>query len=185
MNAMARPHSTLTLEQYLEFEKTSDIKHEYVGGELYAFAGASDRHNRIALNIASSLLGATRGGPCQVFASDVKCQVAEDTIYYPDVMVTCDPRDSDPYVKRHPSLVVEVLSPSTWGTDIREKLHAYKQVESLQAYLIASQDNLDIIGYWRDADGVWQREDVVHRGTVTLPFLDVEMKLEDIYEGVF
>lgn len=182
---MQKPPGLLTIDEYLEFEKTSDVKHEYVGGEIFAFAGAYDRRNRIALNIASYLIGATRRGPCQMLASDVKCQVAEDTIYYSDVMVTCDPNDNDPYVKRHPCLVVEVLSPNTWSTDVREKLHSYKQVESHQAYLIASQDNLDIIRYWRDAESNWQREDIVHHGNVSLPFLDVEMTLDEIYEGVF
>jgi Uma2 family endonuclease len=102
----------LSAEDYLALEQTSDIKHEYVAGQVFAMVGARDTHNTVALNIASRLMERLRGGPCCVFISDVKLRVeAADAFYYPDVFVTCDPRNIEPYFKRYPSVIVEVLSP--------------------------------------------------------------------------
>ena len=93
------------VEDYLAGELTSGVRHEYVGGQLYAMAGASSEHNIISLNVAFALRSHLRGKPCQVFVADVKVKVLiadEEIFYYPDVMVTCDPRDTDRYFKRFP-----------------------------------------------------------------------------------
>ena len=94
------PHSLLTVEEYLGMEETASVRHEYVGGMVYAMVGATKRHNRIALDIATRLLVAARGGPCHVYV--------EAVIYYPDVMVACGTGDDDPLVEDAPCLVVEV-----------------------------------------------------------------------------
>ena len=108
-------HARLTYisyEDYLAYEQHSGDKHEYVAGQIYAMVGTTDRHNLIALNIASYVRTQLRGSPCRVFMSDVKVRIEmADASYYPDVFVTCDGRDQDPYVKHYPCLVVEVLSP--------------------------------------------------------------------------
>ena len=87
----ATPHGYVTVEEYLELEKTSSVKHEYVAGEIHAMVGASRRHNRIAVNILRRLADAAEGGPCRVYISDMKLRAAEDVFYYPDVMVACVP----------------------------------------------------------------------------------------------
>ncbi len=85
----ATPHGPLTVEEYLKLEESAAIRHEYVGGEVYAMVGASRRHNEIVSNVSGILCNAARGGPCRVYSSDFKLRVAADVIYYPDVMVAC------------------------------------------------------------------------------------------------
>jgi Uma2 family endonuclease len=115
----------LSLEDYLDFEEQSATRHEFVAGQIHALAGASRRHNRIAGNIFARLLAAARGTPCRVYMSDVKLKVADDVVYYPDVMVACGPPGEHPHLETEPCVVVEVLSPGTEQIDRREKLLAY------------------------------------------------------------
>lgn len=180
----ARPGRLLTVDEYLDFEESSDVRHEYVDGELYAFAGASWWHNRIAMNIASRLLAAAGDGPCTVFHADMKLRATERVFYYPDVMVTCDPAEvGNPFVI-HPCLVVEVLSPTTEAIDRREKLLAYHAMETLQAYLVVASDDRRVVRQWRDEDGVWQRADIIGDGTAPIPCPEMTLALSEIYRGV-
>jgi Uma2 family endonuclease len=140
---MAQPtasHDSLTVEEYLQLEESATVRHEYVGGEIFAMVGATKRQNRIVGNIFARLWGVARGGDCRVYSEGVKLRVAEDVIYYPDVMVACGPEGEDPLVEDDPCLVVEVVSPRTETTDRREKLAAYKRMPGLRAYLIVAQD---------------------------------------------
>src|SRR5437660_9009490 len=130
----------LSVAEYLAGERDSDVRHEYVDGQVYAMAGASDRHNRIALNIASRLNEHLVNDECEAFVSDMKIKVEEALYYYPDVVVTCDPPGGDAYFRTQPRLIVEVTSPSTERVDRYEKLHAYRRIESLQEYVLVSQD---------------------------------------------
>src|SRR3954464_8722789 len=117
-------HDSIGVEDYLEGEKVSEVRHEYIGGVVYAMAGASDEHNAIALTLASRLRAHLHGKTCRAFINDMKVrlEVAQDDIfYYPDVMVACDPRDTDRYFKRFPKVVIEVLSEATERADRREK----------------------------------------------------------------
>ena len=94
---------SLSVAEYLAGELQSKERHEYLGGSVYAMAGASDTHNTISLNLASALRTHLRGGPCRVYMADLKLRLQisdEDVFYYPDVMVACDPRDTDPYARR-------------------------------------------------------------------------------------
>jgi Uma2 family endonuclease len=139
-----KPKIQVTVAEYLWGERESTVRHEYVGGEVYAMAGASDRHNRIALNIASRLNDHMAGGPCEVFISDMKIRVAPEVFYYPDVVVTCDAVGADAYFRTEPRLIVEVISPTTERIDRHEKMTAYKAVASLQEYLLVSQDEMRV-----------------------------------------
>ena len=147
------PHHPLTIEEYLKLEESATVRHEYVGGEIFAMVGATKRHNRIIGNIYGRLWGAARGGPCRVYSESVKLRVADDVIYYPDVMVACGPEGDDPLIEDDPCLVVEVVSPSTETTDRREKLAAYKRMPGLRAYLIVSQDRMWIERHFRAENG--------------------------------
>src|SRR5437870_3519929 len=100
--------ATLSVEDYLKLERSSGVKHEYVLGQVYALAGATEDHNRIALNIAAALLAAARATGCRVVGSDQKLEAGDHLYYYPDVQVLCDPTDNDPLLKRRPCVVAEV-----------------------------------------------------------------------------
>lgn len=131
---MASPQFTyLSAKQYLQKEETSDIKHEYIDGQIYAMAGASDRQVTIAGNLFALLRSHVRGSGCRVYISDMKVRIESlNRFYYPDILVTCDERDREtPAYKQFPKLIVEVLSDSTEAFDRGDKFADYQQIESL------------------------------------------------------
>jgi Uma2 family endonuclease len=132
---LPQPNGYLDPDAFLEWEKTQLEKYEYLDGQIvqvYAMVGARDAHVTVALNVASLLRERLRGGPCRVYISDMKLRVeAANAFFYPDVFVTCDPRDrAEDTCKRFPLLVVEVLSESTAGYDRGRKFAVYRQVGS-------------------------------------------------------
>jgi Uma2 family endonuclease len=171
----------LSLHDYLELEEASEIRHEYVGGMLHALAGASKRHNQIITNLITALAPVANRSGCIVHHETVKLQVADDTIYYPDFMVVCDPDDTDPLVVQHPCVVVEVVSPSSRITDRREKVMAYRRVPGLMAYLVIEQDEPVIQRHWRNPDGAWLHGSISGEGAIPIPCLDTELTFKDIY----
>ena len=178
------PHHPLTIEEYLKLEESATVRHEYVGGEIFAMVSATKRHNRIIVNITGRLWGAARGGDCRVYSESVKLRVSDDVIYYPDVTVACGPEGDDPLIEDDPCLVVEVVSPSTETTDRREKLAAYKRMPGLRAYLIVSQGRRWVESHLRSDDGVWRRGDLVDEGSFTVPCPETDLSLDEIYEGL-
>lgn len=174
----------MSVEEYLEFERNSPIKHEYVGGHLYAMVGVSRRHSRISLNIASRLLAGTQGGPCRVHQSDMQVPVPDGPFYYPDVVVACGPEPEDPYLEDNPCLLVEVLSPNTASIDRREKLLSYRRLPGLRAYLIVEQDEAMVECHFRDGNGRWQTE-IVEQGSIPVPCPPgAQLSLAEVYEGL-
>ncbi|NJK64618.1 MAG: Uma2 family endonuclease [Synechococcaceae cyanobacterium SM2_3_1] len=178
------PH--LSFPEYLAQEQASLIRHEYVDGQIFAMTGASENHNLIALAIASRLRAHLRGSGCRVFISDMKVCIesAGQATYYPDVMVVCDPQDDDPYVKRQPVLIVEILSPSTAATDRREKLVNYAKLPTLQEYVLVAQDEIRVEAY-RFAAGEWfckSFQDLDQE--VQLSSVNLSLPLQTIYEDI-
>lgn len=173
--------------EYLAFEETSPFRHEYVGGEAYAMSGGTQRHNRISGNTYISLSQALKSKPCQVFMNDVKLHVARDrAYYYPDVMVTCAEQVSaanESQVVNDPVLVIEVLSPSTEGTDRREKLHAYRHLTSLQEYALISQDTQRVEIYRRHGDINWLYITFEPGDTVEFTSVGLNLPIADLYAG--
>ena len=155
---MAAPQRTgISGDEYLAWESEQEGKHEFLGGEIFAMVGASDRHVTIALNLASAIRECLRGGPCRVYMSDMKLRVeAVDAWLYPDVIVTCDPadhqRDMD---KLAPILIVEILSPSTEAFDRGKKFAAYRRIPSLSEYLLVDPDSSRVELYRRNAENQW------------------------------
>ncbi len=180
----ARPVPSLSIDEYLCLEEESAFKHEYVAGEIYALAGASERHNRIATNILAQLWNAAGDGGCRVYGSDMRLRIGDDAVYYPDVQVVCDPTDSEEQYTSSPCVVVEVLSPSTQSIDKREKLLAYRRLSSLRAYVIVYRDQMRVMRYWRDKDGTWWDAEVQDQGLVIFPCPDVTLTLDQIYRGI-
>ena len=158
----------------------------YIGGILYAMAGGSDVHNLICGNFFAALHSHLRGGSCRVFMADVKTRLLihnQEIFYYPDVMVACDPRDTHPYYKRFPKVLIEVLSQATARTDRREKFGSYTQIESLQEYVLAAQDKMEITIFRRSSQ--WNPEVLLlPEEEVRLDSLKINLPLRAIYEGV-
>jgi Uma2 family endonuclease len=187
MNLAAHEHPTIPIPEYLEGEQGSDIRHEYVAGQVFAMAGAGEKHNRIAGNLFFHLRAAARGKECGVFISDMKVRVEQNNAYYyPDVMVTCDPQDTESLHKRLPCLIVEVLSPATEAIDRREKLIAYRTLPSLRYYLLVSQEKRQVEYYTRDTDNRWLIAVIEDNGSLEIfcNDLKVNFSLDDIYEDV-
>jgi Uma2 family endonuclease len=189
MGEHAVPHEPLSVEEYLKLEETSQKRHEYVAGNVYAHAGGTRRHDVICGNLFALLWNASRGGPCRVHTADRLLRASDDVIYYPDVMVVCPPEgeveDNEALFEDSPSLIVEVTSPTTEATDRREKMLAYRRIPSLRAYLIVAQESQRVERHWRDEAGRWwQAEAVGPEGVVPVPRPEVELTLEQIYEGL-
>jgi Uma2 family endonuclease len=180
----ARQVPSLRIDEYLRLEEESAVKHEYVAGTLFALAGATRRHNRIASNIIARLSAAARGRGCDVLGSDMRLRVGDEAVYYPDVQVVCDPTDTEEQYTSSPCVVIEVLSPSTETIDKREKLLAYRSLSSLQAYVIVYRDQKRVRRFWRDHDGAWWDAEVQEQGNVIFPCPEVTLTLDEIYEGV-
>ena len=178
----------INIEEYLELEQTSQIRHEYVDGEVFAMAGASEEHNFITGNIYALLRSHLRGTPCRTFASDMKIQVKvqkANIFYYPDVLVTCDPNDNEKYFKTSPTLIIEVLSNSTKTIDKREKRLNYQNIESLQEYILVSQDEIKVEVYRKDNQGNWSMQTLGKGDELYLNSIDLTLTMAEIYEDVF
>ena len=173
----------MTAEEYLSFEETAEVKHEFVDGFVFAMAGAGDAHNLISGNIFTQARLAARQSACRVYVSDMKLAVSADAYYYPDVFVTCDD-DLGTNIKHHPCFVVEVLSDSTSDIDRGEKLLNYRKLASLQAYILVSQKQKLVEVYRRLPDNSW-RHDIIEEGEIELPCLNLTLSLDEIYEDVF
>ena len=176
-----------TAADYLEGEKNSTVRHEFIDGEVYAMAGAGEAHNLIAGNVFARLRSAVRGGPCRVFISDMKLHVAAwNAFYYPDVMVVCNAADAHTHYKESPSVIVEVLSDSTAGIDQREKLLAYRTLASLREYVLIAQDKRQIDVYRRQPDGTWSLESLGEGDLLQLDSvgIGVGMSMAEVYEDV-
>ncbi len=145
----------ISAEEYLQEELVRETRNEFVNGEVYAMAGASDRHHRIAANLFTILDAHLDASECDVFITEIKLRVREDTFYYPDVFVACDKTPKSQYYREHPILIIEVASPSTRQIDRREKLNAYQQIPSVQEYVVIEQDKLHVELHRRQPNGNW------------------------------
>ncbi|MBD2261138.1 Uma2 family endonuclease [Pseudanabaena sp. FACHB-2040] len=184
---IASPHSPLTPDEYLQLEAHSLTKHEYINGEVYAMAGASDTHVTISLNLASLLRNHVRGTGCRVYISDMKARIeARNRFFYPDILVTCDPRDQETSdYKRFPKLIVEVLSGSTEAFDRGDKFADYQTLESLQEYVLINTRHQRVECFRRNEAGLWVLQYYTpDTGTFHLDSLDFTDTLAALYEDV-
>ena len=175
----------LSVDEYLTLERTSEVKHEFVGGIVYAMAGGSYTHNLIASNFLVALGPRLRGTPCKALNSDTRIRVRSAhhvRFYYPDASVICG--SSGETYQEEPRVLVEVLSPSTRRVDETEKRDAYLTVPGLQAYLLVEQDGPEVVVFRRTEQG-FARE--VYRGldaVIPLPAIQAELPLAELYEAV-
>ena len=175
----------LTSQAYLEQERLSDTKHEFCNGEIFAMSGASAAHNLITMNIGASLHGQLRKRPCRVYPSDMRVQLFDGYVY-PDVTVVCGkPEFFDTDNLRNPTVVVEVLSPSTADYDAGGKFARYRQLDSLQEYLLVAQDRAHVQHYVRQAQNRWLLSEYRDAAEFELPSIECRLSLAEIYEKVF
>jgi Uma2 family endonuclease len=172
----------MSVEAYLEFERRSEIRHEFVDGQLHAMAGESRQHYAIARNITRALEDSHPERRCEIVTEAVKVRVQERRYRYPDVVVSCDP-GTDRYFLENPCLLVEVLSESTADTDHDKILEEYMRLPSVQRYLIVSQSERRVILYKRAVDG-WRVEILTDTGEVDIPRLETSLNLHQIYAGL-
>lgn len=173
-------------EDYLAGELASRIKHEYRDGQIYAMAGATDAHITVSLNLAALLRSHIRGTGCRVFIADMKARIeSANCYYYPDVMVTCDERDQTlSTFKRHPCLIVEVLSDSTEAFDRGDKFEDYQKLESLQEYVLISQKRERVDCFRRNREGRWVLYSYKAGDKLHLDSVDFHCGIEALYEDV-
>ncbi len=176
----------ITVEAYIEGEEISEIRHEYIGGQVYAMSGGSESHNLICGNLCSAIRQHLRGKRCKVFMAGMKLRfniAADDIFYYPDLLVTCDPSDSEKYFKTKPVLIVEVLSPSTERLDRREKFLSYIGLPSLKEYVLVDQEKM-LVTLFRQVNA-WKPEHFSEgHSSLCLPSIDFKITLADVYEDV-
>lgn len=185
----AEPRRFMTPEEYLALEQESESKHEYLNGEIYAMTGASRQHNIITLNVGTSLRIQARGKPCQVYPSDMRVKVRKTTLYtYPDVSVVCgkqDLEDTGTATLLNPTVIIEVLSPSTERYDRGRKFLHYQMIDALQEYLLVAQDMVRVEQYVRQSPNQWMFTTYAQLDEViTLPSISCTLRLADIYEDV-
>ncbi len=149
----------LSAEGYLAMERASDIRHEYMDGEIFAMTGASRKHNLINGNVFASLHSQLKNRPCEIYSNDMRVKMDEAGRYvYPDIVVACDtPRFEDEQLDTllNPTLIIEVLSDSTEAYDRGGKFAAYRHLESLQEYVLIVQHEARIEHYVRQAQESW------------------------------
>ena len=176
----------LSPQAYLERERLSAIKHEYTQGEVFAMTGASPEHNLIVMNIGASLHGQLKQRPCRVYSSDQRLQL-NDGYVYPDITVVCGkPEFVDGDNLRNPTLIVEVLSPSTADYDLGGKFARYRLLNSLRNYLVVAQDRMALMLYSRQDDHRWLLADITDPAAVLdLPGIGCRLAVADVYDKVF
>jgi Uma2 family endonuclease len=180
-----------TPEQYLALERKAEYKSEYINGQIYAMPGASREHNLIAGNIFGELRALLRGKPCEAYVSDMRVKVSPTGMYtYPDVIAVCDgPRFEDEHgdTLLNPTVIVEVLSPSTEAYDRGEKFAHYRRLDSLSDYVLVSQDKARVEHYARHGNegSQWVLTEVSGLdGVLRLASIGCEVALRDVYDKV-
>jgi Uma2 family endonuclease len=186
----AAPKPSLTPEQYLEWERQAETKSEYYNGEVFAMAGGSPEHSRIAANVTGALWPQLSESPCDLYNSDLRVGVGANgqSYTYPDVTVVCGEAefaDAEKDVLLNPTVIVEVLSPGTEAWDRGGKFERYQQIAALQEYVLIAQDRPRVERYARQAAGEWLLTVTTGLDSrLSLPAIGSELKLADVYRKV-
>ncbi len=176
-------------DEYLALERISEMKNEYLDGEIFAMTGASETHNLMTLNIAGELRQQMKGRPCKVYSNDMRVRVNATGLYtYPDVIALCEEaRFEDEFMDTliNPTVIFEVLSRSTEAYDRGDKFAHYRKVESLKEYLLVSQNKCFIEHYIRQPGAHWLLSEIEGvEGTVGLPSITCKLALAEVYDKV-
>lgn len=184
-----KPQQTMSVDEYLHFEERATERHEFVNGKIFAMTGGTAAHNLISTNLLSSLRSQLKGSGCKVFIADMKVRIdATNSFYYPDVLVDCGHIDKNSVFVSKPVFIFEVLSRSTASTDRREKLLAYQQIPSLEAYLIVHQSRRRVNVYRRNHGDNWTELELDDEDCVELMYHSgqaIKIPVEEIYEEIY
>jgi Uma2 family endonuclease len=187
MMTAAKQIEMVSVAEYLSGELGSDVKHEYSGGYLYAMAGASNLHNRIASNWLLAVGRQLEGKPCEAFNSDTKVRVRFPThtrFYYPDGMVVCEPNPPDDTFQDKPVVIAEVISEATRRIDEGEKREAYLAMSTLMTYLVIETDQPRVVVHRRTDDGFIAEVYESVEAVIPLAVIEAELPLAQLYERV-
>jgi Uma2 family endonuclease len=178
------PVSLISVEEYLEGEKSSPIRHEYIDGRVFAMSGVSLRHNLLTNKLSRRLFEKLDGTNCATFTTEVKVAANPTIYYYSDIAVTCSPIRQDEYICPDPILLIEIISPSTEQIDRREKARSYKEIESLREYVIVEQVRQAVELHRRSNTGEWEILQFSQGDQIYLVSIDLTLSLEDLYSGI-
>jgi Uma2 family endonuclease len=182
---MGQPQPTFSLADFLAWEETQAERHEFVRGEVFAMVGARRVHGIVSLNVAASLKGQLRGSPCRVFNESMKLRVADDVLFYPDVFVTCDRDDlRTEQVFNAPTVVVEVLSPSTQAYDRGQKFTWYRRLASLREYLLVDPDTRELQLFRRGTNGLFTLHDLTGAPQVEFTSIGCTLPADEVFDGL-
>ena len=185
----AIPKTKLTPEEYLEFERKSEERHEYFGGEIFAMSGAKRNHNKIVGNLSGLIWQHLKGKRCEFYPTDMRVFVPATGLYiYPDLVVVCgEPQFQDDVFDTllNPVLLIEVLSDSTEGYDRGKKFQHYRSIESLQEYILVSQTEARVEKYVRHGDGFWLLSEAVGNDSeIEFSSIECTLRLAEIYDKI-
>ncbi|AFY61189.1 Uma2 family endonuclease [Synechococcus sp. PCC 6312] len=186
MIAVPNQPPKLTPTEYFAWEEQQLHRHEYINGEVYAMSGGTRNHSRIALKFGALLDNHLSNSSCQVFNSDCRVKIVETNDYiYPDVSVSCDPRDktTDQYIT-YPCIIIEVLSDSTEAYDRGKKFFRYRQNPQLQDYVLVSSQEIAIDLYRKNSNDHWEIINYRPGDTVELQSVNLSFPIEQVYRGI-
>ena len=172
----------ISVEQYLELEKASEERHEYVDGQLRLMAGESIDHEQIILNLVEKLRPIARAKGCRFLTKTIKAKVRGSKYRYPDVMIVCTPR-LDKYIEDSPCFLLEVVSPNSDSVDRGEKLEEYTKLESVQRYVLLEQNRIFATVYWREENS-WLVDFLESHDWLQVPCLETRVRLSELYNEV-
>ena len=182
MVAQDEPAPTMTVEEYLVLEEAAEVKHEYVHGYVYAMAGGTIDHDRIAHNVRAAIDSHLGDGPCTVLGPDVRVRVSPSVYYYPDILVTCDEMISgDAMEAPSPRLVVEILSRPTEATDRGGKFGDYQTLVSLEEYVLVDSRRQVVECFRRTGPALWLYQRYRHGQSVTLDTIGLTLPVAALY----
>ena len=183
MATTIRHNERMSVADYLALNEETPPRHDYVAGELFEVEPSTARHNKLVGNIIVRL-GAADDPRYHVLTTGVLLRAADDIYYYPDIMVVTHDEEGDPYIMRHPRLIIEVASPTSLTIELREKLLVYCRLPSLQTYLIFETNAQRVYQAFRDAEGAWQSATLEGNAVVPIPCLDTELSLAAVYRNL-
>ncbi|MDH3209177.1 MAG: Uma2 family endonuclease [Burkholderiaceae bacterium] len=182
---MGLPIQKLSLAEYLAWENEQPDRNEYWRGEIFAMVGARRGHGRVVANLVRHIGNHLANSPCQVFSEAMKVQIGNDAVLYPDVFVTCDHADlATDMIFRSPSLVVEVLSPTTQAYDRSQKFSLYRRIEALREYVLIDSDSRRVEVFRLGADGLWDLHDMSDGTALVLGSIECRIAFSDLFDGI-
>ncbi len=182
---MALALEKLTLDEFLAWENAQPERNEFYRGEIFAMAGGRRTHGRVVSNLNRHFGNLLDGSPCQVFAEGMKIQIANEAILYPDVFVTCDKADlATELIFRAPTLVIEVLSPSTQAYDRSQKFALYRRIEALREYILVDPETRRVEAFRRGADGLWVFHDMSQDDFLVAASMACQVPMADVFARI-